>query len=121
MVKFRKFLEKFTISYIICDVKYATKKKHILYIWKTIGDNTKGFKVRINQHISYFKTGISTCQFLRHVQNCGVKNNCLEEQFSSLNIVSQLGKCDKLETIENYFYLKGYDTINNHGRNLQSI
>ena len=33
------------------------------YIGKTIGDNTKGFKVRTNQHISDCKTGFSTCKF----------------------------------------------------------
>ena len=40
------------------------------YIEKTIGNNTTGFKVRINQHISGCKTGDSTCKFLRHVYDC---------------------------------------------------
>ena len=40
------------------------------YIEKTIGDNTKGFKVRRNQHISDCKTGDSTCKFLLHVYDC---------------------------------------------------
>ena len=35
------------------------------YIGKTIGDNTKGFKVGVNQHISC-KTGISASKFPHH-------------------------------------------------------
>ena len=51
------------------------------HIGKTVGDNTKGFKVRINQHISDCKTGVSRCKFLRHVYDCGIKNSCLQELF----------------------------------------
>ena len=87
------------------------------YIGKTKGDNTKGFKVRINQHISDCKTGDSTCKFPRHVYDCGIKNNCLKEPFFSLNIMLRLNKSDRFETIEKYFHLKGYDTMNNPGRN----
>ena len=43
------------------------------YIRKTIGDNTKGFKVRINQYISDCKTGVSRCKFPRHVYDCCIK------------------------------------------------
>ena len=118
MVTFGKFAEKLTatqsMSYIIWNVKCATKKKHT---GKTIGDNTKGFKVRINQHISDCKTGVSTCKFPRHVYDCGIKNNCLEEPFFSLNNMLQLNKKDRLETIEKHFHLKDYDTMNNPGRN----
>ena len=39
---------------------------------RAIGDNTKGFKVRINQYISDYKTKIST--------TCNM-NNCLQEPF----------------------------------------
>ena len=87
------------------------------YIGKTIGDNSKGFKVRINQHISDCKTRVSTCKFPRHVYDCGIKNNCLEEQFFSLNIMLQLNTSDRLETIEKHFHLKSYDTMNNPSRN----
>ena len=79
-------------------------------------DNTNGFKVRINQHISDWKTGVSTCKFLRHVYDCGIKSNCLEERFFSLNIMLRLNNSDRLETIEKYFRLKRYDTMNNPGR-----
>ena len=86
-------------------------------IGKTKGDNTKGFKVRINQHISDCKTGDSTCKFPRHVYDCGIKNNCLEEPFFSLNIMLRLNKSGRLETIEKHFHLKCYDTMNNPGGN----
>ena len=87
------------------------------YIEKTIGDNTKGFKVRINQHISDCKTGDSTCKFPRHVYDCGIKNNCLEEPFFSLNIMLRLNKSERLETIEKLFHLNGYNTVKNPARN----
>ena len=87
------------------------------YIWKTIGDNIKEFKVRINQHISDCKTGDSTSKFPHHVYDCGIKNDCLEEPFFSLNIMLRLNKSDRPETIEKHFHLKRYDTMNHPGRN----
>ena len=90
------------------------------YIGEKIGDNTNGFKVRTNHHIYDCKTGVSTCKFPRQTYDCSVKNNCLEEPFFSINILLLLNKSDKLETIEKHFHLKGYDTINNRGRNKQS-
>ena len=47
-------------------------------------NNTKRFKVRINQQISDCKTGVSTCKFPRHAQDRVIKNNCLEEPLFSL-------------------------------------
>ena len=88
----------------------CNKKK--TYIGKTKGDNTKGFKVRINQHISDCKTGDSTCKFPRHVYDFGIEDNCLEERFFILNIMLRLNKSDRPETIEKHFHLKGiYDTF----------
>ena len=101
------------IYYLKC--KMCNKKE--TYIGKTIGDNAKGFKVRINQRISDCRKGDSTCKFPRHVNDCGIKNNCLEEAFFSLNVILRLNKSDRLETIETHFHLKGYDTVNNPGRN----
>ena len=101
------------IYYLKC--KMCNKKE--TYIGKTKEDNTKGFKVRINQYISDCKTGDSTCKFPRHVYDCGIKNNCLEEPFFSLNIMLRLNKSGRLETIEKHFPLKGYDALNNPGRN----
>ena len=72
-------------------------------IGKTVGDNTKGSKVRINQHISDCKTGVSTGKFPRHVCDFGIKNNCLAEPFFSLNTMLRLNKRDRLETIEKHF------------------
>ena len=44
------------------------------YIGKTVGDNTVGFKSRINQRKSDSRTGDSTCKFPIHVDKCGLKN-----------------------------------------------
>ena len=43
------------IYYLKC--KMCNKKE--IYIGKTIGDNSKEFEIRINQHIFDFKTGFN--------------------------------------------------------------
>ena len=86
-------------------------------IRKTTGENTKGFKVRINRHISDCKTDVLTCKFPCHVYEYGIKNNCLEEPFYSLNVMLRLNKSDRLETIEKHIHLKRYDAMNNASRN----
>ena len=58
-----------------------------IYIGKRRGENTKGFKIRINRHSSDCKTGDSKCKFLRHEYDYGIKNNCLEKPFVCLNIM----------------------------------
>ena len=83
---------------VIYYLKSKMCNKKETYIRKTIGDNTKGFKVRINQYISDFKTGVSTCKFLHHVYDCGIKNNCPEEPFFSLNIMLWLNKSNRLKS-----------------------
>ena len=102
MVRFARFAWKLTatqsMSYIIWNVKCVTKKE--AYVGKTVGDNTKEVKVRINQDISDCKTGVLTCTFPRHVCDCGIKNNCLDELFFSLNIMLWLNKSGGLETID---------------------
>ena len=55
--------------------------------------------------------------WVRHANDCGINNNCLEEPFFSLNIMLRLNKSGRLETIEKHFPLKGYDALNNPGRN----
>ena len=47
------------IYYVKC--KMCNEKE--TYIGKTIRDNTKGSKVRINQHISDCKTGVSNINY----------------------------------------------------------
>ena len=108
----RRIIDCHSIN-VIYYLKCKMCNENETYIGKTIGDNTKGFKVRINQHIFECKTGISTCKFPRHVYSCGIKNNCLQEPFFSLNIMLRLNESDRLESIEKYFHLKGYDTMNN--------
>ena len=67
------------------------------FIGETKGDNTR-FQFGINPHISDCKTGDSTCKFPRHVFDCNIKNNCIEEPFFSLNTMLRLNKNDRLET-----------------------
>ena len=71
-----------------------------IYIGKTTGDDAKGFKVRINQHISDCEAGVSVRRFPRNVYDCGIKNNYLEEPFFNLNIMFRSNKSDRLETTE---------------------
>ena len=76
----KEMAEKLTATqsmsyYLKC--KMCNKKE--TYSGRKIRDNKKGFKVRINQHISDCKTGVSICKSPRHVYDWGIKNNCLEE------------------------------------------
>ena len=48
---------------------------------------------------------------------CGINNNCLEELCFTLKNIFRLNKTDRLEAIEKHFHLKGYDAMNNPGRN----
>ena len=82
------------------------------YIGKTVGDNVAGFKSRINQHISDCRTDTSTCKFPINVYHCAMKNKCLKETYSQLNIMMKLKDSRQLEFYENHFHKKGYDTIN---------
>ena len=66
----------------LCDHKES-------YVGKTVGD-VVGFKIRISQHISDCRTGISTCKFPIHVYDCAMKNKCLKEPYFQLNIMVKL-------------------------------
>ena len=83
------------------------------YIGITKGDKSRGFKVRMNQHISESRTGNSPCKFPQHVFNCGTKNNCLKEPFFKIYIMVKFNDSLRLESLEANFHLKGYDTLNN--------
>ena len=102
---------------VICYFKCKTRDEKETYIGKTIEDKKKGFKVRRNQPISDCRTEDATCKFLRRLYDCGIKNNCLEKPFFSLNIILRLNKSDRLETIAKHFHPKGYDTMKNPSRN----
>ena len=96
---------------IIYYLKYSTHTKKKTYIEKTVGDNIVGFKSRMNQHISDNRKGVSTCRFPIHVYKCGLKNKCLNETFFKINVMMKLKSGNQLETYENYFHKKGYDTV----------
>ena len=106
-------------SYVTCrsiNIIYYLKcnmcKKKETYIGKTIGDNIVGFKSRTNHHISDSRTWVSTCKFTIHDYKCGLKNKCLNEQFFERNVMMKLKGSNQLESHENYFHKKGYDTLN---------
>ena len=82
------------------------------YIGKTVGDNIVRFKSRMNQHTSDSRTGVSTCKFPIHVYKCGLKNKCLNKPFFEINVMMKLKSSNQLETYENCFHKKGYDTLN---------
>ena len=65
-----------------------------------------GFKGRINQYISKYRTGISTCKFAIHVYNYAMKNECLKEPYFQLGIIMKLKDNQQLEFNENYFHKK---------------
>ena len=96
---------------IIYYLKYSTHTKEKTYIEKTVGDNIVEFKSRMNQHISDNRKGVSTCKFPIHVYKCSLKNKCLNETFFKINVMMKLKSGNQLETYENYFHKKGYDTL----------
>ena len=87
-------------------------EKKEIYIGKTVDDNIVGFKFRMNQHISDIRAGVSTCKFPIHVCKCGLKNKCLNEPFFEINVMMKLKSSNQLESYENHFHKKGYDTLN---------
>ena len=93
--KIHREIDCHSVNVIYClKCKMCNEKE--TYIGKTIGDNTNRFKVRINQYFSDYKAGLSTCKFSRHVYACGIKNNCLQGSFYSLNIMVRLNKSNRL-------------------------
>ena len=87
------------------------------YIGKTVGDKlqNRGFKVRMNGHISECRTGISSCKFPKHVFNCGLRNindvNAFEP-FFKINIMLVMKSPEKLELYEKHFHKERHDTMN---------
>ena len=76
--------------------------KHSTYIGKTWGDKimNRGFKTRINKHISDSRTGQGTCVFAKHVFNCAKNSNkSLAEPFFKINIMMVLKTPLLLETM----------------------
>ena len=52
------------------------------YIGKTVGNHIHSFKIRMHNHNTESRSGISTCKFLIHVFNYIKRNNGkLEEPF----------------------------------------
>ena len=87
-------------------------KKKETYIGNTVGDNIVGFKSRMNQHISDSRTEDSRFKFPIHVYKYGLKNKCLNELFFEINVMMTMKSSNQLETYENCFHKKRYDTLN---------
>ena len=85
------------------------KRKPLLE--KIVGDIV-GFNSGMNQHIGDSRMGDSTCKFPMHVYKYGLKNKCLNETFFKINTMMKLKSSNQLETYQNYFHKKGYDTLN---------
>ena len=86
-------------------------KKKETYIGTTVGDNIVGFKSRMNQYINDSRTPVSTCKFTLHVCNCSLKNKFLNQLFFEINVMMKLKNSNQLETYENDYHKKGYDTL----------
>ena len=67
--------------HVIDYLKYKISNEKDTYIAKIVVDNT----------------GVSTCKLPRHVYDCGIKNNCLNEPLVSLNIMLRLKKVTDLK------------------------
>ena len=95
---------------IIYHLKCNMCREKETYIGKTVGDNTVGFKSRMNQHTSDSRTGVSICKFPIHVYKCGLENKCLIEPLFEVNVLVKLKSSNQLETY--YFHRKGYRSLN---------
>ena len=73
----------------------------------------RGFKTRINKHISDSRTGQGTCVFAKHVFNCAKNSNkSLAEPFFKINIMMVLTTPLLLEKYEKHFHNMNYDAMN---------
>ena len=55
---------------------------------------------------------VSTCKLPIHVYKSGLKTKCLKKPFFEMNVMMKLKSSNQLETYENYFRKKGYETLN---------
>ena len=55
---------------------------------------------------------VSTCKLPIRAYKFGLKNKCVNESFFEINVMMKMKNSNQLETYENYFHKKGYDTLN---------
>ena len=96
------------IYFLSCNLCKGEKT----YIGKTVGKPIKGFKGRMNQHISESSDGNSSCRFPQHIYECGIKNGNFEETYFKIFIMLSLKSPDRLEVLESTFHKRGYAVLN---------
>ncbi len=73
---------------------------------------TTNLRSRINNHISESKSGISYCNFPKHVHNCGIKNHNLKEPFFKVFVFFKLKDPKMLLHHENSLFKAGHSLMN---------
>ena len=73
---------------------------------------TTNFQKRLNNHISESRTGLSCCNFPKHVYECGKKNNKLKEPFFKAYAFFALTDPRMLLREENKLFKAGHSLLN---------
>ena len=99
----------------IIKCKITCRSVNVIYYLKCIYcntsyiDKTNNFRLRMNNHISSCKSGMSDNIFDNHVFNCLVTDT---EPLFKIYAMIRLNDVNKLLEYEHYFHQKGYDTMN---------
>ena len=73
---------------------------------------TTNLRQRMNNHISESRSGTSTCNFPRHVFNCGKTNKNLKEPFFKVYAFMKLSDSNLLIDYENRLFKHGHALMN---------
>ena len=73
---------------------------------------TTDLRQRMNNHISESKSGVSSCNFPKHVNNCGKCNKDLEEPFFKIHAFMKLKVPKSLLEYESKRFNKGHAIMN---------
>ena len=73
---------------------------------------TTNFRKRMNNHISESRTGTSSCNFPRHVHECGQKNKNLKEPYFKIYVFMELKDSKLLLTLEDKLFKAGHAILN---------
>ena len=76
------------------------------------GKTWQKLRGRTNDHIAKCRKGTGDNIFDRHVNECGLKNNCLNPPYFKVYAFIALSSRQKLLTYEKYLHRNGYDTMN---------
>ena len=103
---------------IKCEI--SCKSKNVIYFLScnschgevTYIGQTTNFRLRINNHISESRSGVSSCTFPRHVFQCGNNHNNLKEPFFKVFAFMSLSSSKLLTTYEEKLFKAGHATLN---------